>query len=111
MSEELLEPFRKAAELGCKWFSAYTAWRTNNVVEFRYRGSFELPTTHEETNQVAAAVCAEWWHERYMAGSVRLQRWGSGPVEEYAKLVKDTGECPRMIDLCRAFGQKHGGTQ
>lgn len=88
MSDEL-EPFRKAAELGCPDFRAWPDGR----VTFRCLSFHDLPRPdrnfehHVRINRYAAAVCMAFWVESKESGA------------------------PTYFHQARAFGKKHGASQ
>jgi hypothetical protein len=99
-----LEPFRRAGELGCKRFQAGAKVFFNLPLLFntqKPRWGFQmikLPSESVEVNEDAAAVCAEWWATQTV------------PVVHDPRFQqKHLMEKQEMIDLCRAFGRKHGG--
>lgn len=87
MEVDELEPFRKAAELGCPDFR----WNENiGLPEFDIFESWQaLPMDGEEkVNRYASAVCAEWWWQRGADDA------NSGYLEH--------------MQAARAFGRKYG---
>lgn len=103
-SEDELECFRKAVELGCLDFKLQL-----NTILFRYRKDFtplhvkfEIDDGEESKriNRYAAAVCAEWWHEQSADPNK--------DVKNDEELIGFTLQCLSMIDAARAFGKKYG---
>lgn len=87
---DLLEPFRRAAELGFRRFRL----SGKKVLWLSELGGWipvEECLSDELRCQSIAAVCECWWRE-----------WSSKP--ENKPLYGH-----HMIDLCREFGRKHGG--
>ena len=97
-----LEPFRRAAKLGCKDFKTHTCTSQNiaivgfiiDVDEDGKNGSV-LPSPIKRWNRYAADVCECWWKEQ-----------SDKALPERAGKVKSI-ECQEMIDLCREFKKKY----
>jgi hypothetical protein len=101
---EELEPFIRAAELGCKDFEIEGGvqkrvffWLSDSA-SYWLPSAFESSAMNERINRYAAAVCAEWWATQTV------------PVVHDPRFQqKHLMEKQQMIELCRAFARKHGG--
>lgn len=105
--EDELEPFRKAAELGCPDFFLsehksvwlrQAEWISGYMMDEAQK--YTLPCLESNRiNRYAAAVCAEWWHER-----CEQMVWQDGfePDEVFEQACK-------LTESARAFGKKYGG--
>ena len=107
---DLLEPFRRAAELGSEDFyicGKDLTFRANFGIDIDLPCVTEGEPSNKRINRYAAAVCECWWREHEKENT---------PDECYQHLdcVRDATseirkDAQRMIDLCREFGRKHGG--
>lgn len=111
-----LEPFIRAIELGCIDFAIYDGkhgelkpdlvGKPMLVCEKEHEGEHVkgvcLPSDSPRLNRWAAAVCAEWWTLNGFA-AYEASKLNRASHAEAQRVVLE------MIDLCRAFGRKHGG--
>lgn len=101
MSDEL-EPFRRAAELGCEDFEAGDeVWLVMDVPDFHgeeqigtMRWVVEVTKLTPRQARQAADVCECWWREQ--------QKLSNNNQHKCGVFFDD------MIDLCREFARKHG---
>lgn len=98
---DLLEPMRRAAELGCKWFriGSNKPWVGFLIKYPTGETMFVEVGTDSHWDAFAAAVCECWWRERL--------EWAEHE-SQFGDTRKRQKEADDMIDLCRAFANEHG---
>lgn len=103
MSDEL-ECFRKAAELGCPDFKVASCGHVSfDFTHPMERTLYVSMPSDKRINRYAAAVCAEWWHQR--EESIEKDSDGAAKWPHHTAWTIAI----EMRDAARAFGKKYGG--
>ena len=111
---DLLEPMRRAAELGCEDLTAIPtvalAMPFANITrpdDVRYQMWCNLPSSSHRINRYAACRCECWWREYEKENTPDECYQHLDCVRDATSKIRE--ETRRMIDLCREFARKHGG--